>query len=233
MIELINVEKIYGKKDYATRALKDANLKISDGEFLAVMGPSGSGKSTLLNIIGCMDSLTSGQYLVDGMDVGNMKNIKRQEFARDNISFVFQDFALMNDYTAYENVELPLRIKGVRAKVRKKTVMECLEKVGMTEYYKKYPNKLSGGQQQRVAIARALASGNKYILADEPTGALDSENGMEVIKVLQNIVKEGRTVIMVTHNEELAMYADRIVYIEDGVVTPYVKEQKQPEINAE
>ena len=226
MIELIDVEKIYGKKDYATRALKGVNLKIAEGEFLAIMGSSGSGKSTLLNIIGCMDSLTSGQYLVDGTDVGGMKNVKRQMFARDNISFVFQDFALMNDYTAYENVELPLRIKGIRAKERKKTVMDCLEKVGMAEYYKKYPNKLSGGQQQRVAIARALASGNKYILADEPTGALDSENGTEVIKVLRNIVKEGRTVIMVTHNEELATSSDRIVYIEDGVVTPYVKVEK-------
>lgn len=226
MIELIDVEKIYGKKDYATRALKGANLNISEGEFLAIMGPSGSGKSTLLNIIGCMDSLTSGQYLVDGIDVAGMKNVKRQMFARDNISFVFQDFALMNDYTAYENVELPLRIKGVRAKERKKRVIECLEKVGMAEYAKKHPNKLSGGQQQRVAIARALASGNKYILADEPTGALDSENGTEVIKVLRNIVKEGRTVIMVTHNEELALSADRIVYIEDGIVTPYVKVEK-------
>ena len=218
MIELIDVEKIYGDKDYKTYALKGVSIKIENGEFVAVMGPSGSGKSTLLNIIGCMDSLTNGIYKVDETIVSNLKSAKRQEFAKNNISFVFQDFALMNDYTSYENVELPLRIKGVSGRERKKIVLESLDKVGMSEFYKKYPNKLSGGQQQRVAIARALASGNKYILADEPTGALDRENGMEIINVLKDIAKEGRTVIMVTHNEELAKFADRIIYIEDGLI---------------
>lgn len=218
MIELKDVEKIYGDKDCQTRALKGVSLNINDGEFVAIMGPSGSGKSSLLNILGCMDSLSKGTYTVDGIVVSELKNIKRQEFAKKNISFIFQDFALMNDYTAYENVELPLRIKGVSGEERKKVVLGALGKVGMAEYYKKYPNKLSGGQQQRVAIARALASGNKYILADEPTGALDSVNGMEVINVLKSITKEGRTIVMVTHNDELAQYADRIIYIEDGLI---------------
>lgn len=218
MIELKDVEKIYGDKECQTHALKGVSLSIEDGEFVAIMGPSGSGKSSLLNILGCMDSLSKGTYMVDGMVVSDLKSVKRQEFAKKNISFIFQDFALMNDYTAYENVELPLRIKGVSGKERKKVVLEALKKVGMAEYYKKYPNKLSGGQQQRVAIARALASGNKYILADEPTGALDSVNGMDVINVLKSIAKEGRTIVMVTHNDELAQYADRIIYIEDGLI---------------
>ncbi len=218
MIELKNVEKIYGDKDCPIHALKGVSLNIADGEFVAIMGPSGSGKSTLLNIIGCMDSLTKGIYKIDETIISDLKNAKRQDFAKNNISFVFQDFALMNDYTAYENVELPLRIKGIPSKMRKKTVFDALGKVGMAEYYKKYPNKLSGGQQQRVAIARALASGNKYILADEPTGALDSVNGMEVIKVLKMIANEGKTIIMVTHNDELAKHADRIIYIEDGLI---------------
>ncbi len=218
MIKLKDIVKIYGDKECQTYALKGVSIDIADGEFVAIMGPSGSGKSTLLNIIGCMDSLTEGELIVDEIVVSDLKNTKRQEFAKNNISFVFQDFALMNDYTAYENVELPLRIKGVSGRERKRIITESLNAVGMTEYYKKYPNKLSGGQQQRIAIARALASGNKYILADEPTGALDSTNGLEIINVLKEIAKEGRTVIMVTHNDELAKYADRVIYIEDGMV---------------
>ncbi|MBP3338956.1 MAG: ABC transporter ATP-binding protein [Lachnospiraceae bacterium] len=218
MIRIKDIVKIYGDKECQTYALKGISLDINDGEFVAIMGPSGSGKSTLLNIIGCMDVLTEGEFIVDETIVSSLTNSKRQEFAKNNISFVFQDFALMNDYTSYENVELPLRIKGVSGRERKKIVLESLDKVGMSEFYKKYPNKLSGGQQQRVAIARALASGNKYILADEPTGALDRENGMEIINVLKDIAKEGRTVIMVTHNEELAKFADRIIYIEDGLI---------------
>lgn len=216
MIELVDVKKVYGNKDNQTKALKGVSMKIMDGEFLAIMGPSGSGKSSLLNILGCMDSLSEGRYIVDKVTINELKDNKRQKFARDNISFVFQDFALMNDYTAYENVELPLRIKGVRGKERKKRILESLKQVGLENYYKKYPNTLSGGQRQRIAIARALASGNKYILADEPTGALDSKNGQDIVNILKNIAKQGRTVVMVTHNEELAKYADRVVYIVDG-----------------
>ncbi|MDY5576534.1 MAG: ABC transporter ATP-binding protein [Lachnospiraceae bacterium] len=216
MIELRDVKKIYGDKQNQTEALKGVSLQIEDGQMVAIMGPSGSGKSTLLNILGCMDSLTSGEYVMNGVVVSKLKDGKRQIFARDHISFVFQDFALMKDYTVYENAELPLKIKNVPKKERKRRVMEALEQVGIADLYKKFPTKISGGQQQRCAIARALASDNRYILADEPTGALDSQTGRDIVSLLKSMTKQGRTVILVTHNREIAEYADKVIELADG-----------------
>jgi putative ABC transport system ATP-binding protein len=221
MIKLSNVEKTYGNAknpDSQTHALKGITLTIEDGEMVAVMGPSGSGKSTLLNILGCMDSLTAGQYLVDDVEVSALKPAKRRTFAKENISFVFQDFALMKDYTIFENVELPLKIKNVPRKERKKIVLECLEEVGISDIRKKFPLKTSGGQQQRCAIARALASGNNLILADEPTGALDRENGQNIMNILRKVNQKGKTVVVITHDPEVAKHCDRIIRIVDGQI---------------
>lgn len=165
-----------------------------------------------------MDSLTAGQYLVDDVEVSALKPAKRRTFAKENISFVFQDFALMKDYTIFENVELPLKIKNVPRKERKKIVLECLEEVGISDIRKKFPLKTSGGQQQRCAIARALASGNNLILADEPTGALDRENGQNIMNILRKVNQKGKTVVVITHDPEVAKHCDRIIRIVDGQI---------------
>lgn len=218
MIKLENVTKIYGGKDNQTVALDGVNISIEDGEMLAIMGPSGSGKSTLLNIIGAMDTLTSGDYYFDDIKVNTLSDKKIHQFRKNNISFVFQNFALMGNYTVFENVELPLISKGVSAKNRRQIVNEQLKLMGIDELAKKYPAKISGGQQQRCAIARALASGNKLILADEPTGALDHKTGEDIMDTFVRLNEMGKTIIIITHDINVARKCKRIITIKDGKI---------------
>lgn len=218
MIKLENITKIYANSD-GQKALDSISLEIQDGEFVAIMGESGSGKTTLLNIIGMMDKASEGKYILDDADITEQNNLQMEKSRRENISFVFQQFALIKRYTIYENVELPLIAKGISKRKRKAIVMETLDSLGIKDIYKKYAMNTSGGQQQRAAIARAIVSDSKYILADEPTGALDSNNGEDVMELLEGLHKKGKTVIMVTHNDKLAKRAERIVNIKDGMIT--------------
>lgn len=220
LIELKNVSKEYkmDSGETGTIALNEVSLMIHKGEFIAIMGTSGSGKSTLLNIIGGMDDMTTGKYYFNGESIHNKNNRGIHLFRKKHISFVFQSFALMEHYTVFENVELPLRAKNVSKKQRKKIVMEQLQKLGIEELAEKMPRQLSGGQQQRCAIARALASGNDVILADEPTGALDSHNSREIMEILKELNKEGKTIIIVTHDENIAKETQRVIKIEDGKI---------------
>lgn len=214
MIRLINIKKTYNKNNMP--ALQEVTLTIKKGEVVAIMGTSGSGKTTLLNIIGCMDTMDEGEYFYDEEEIHSLRGRKLDEFRKKNIGFVFQQFALLKDYTVLENVELPLRAMKMNKKKRKEIVMEWLKKVGMEQYADKLPPKLSGGQQQRCAIARALVSGAPVILADEPTGALDSKTGQEIIDLLLKLKSMGKTVILVTHDEKIANQTERIIRLEDG-----------------
>ena len=218
MIELKGISKIYQQNTSPSVALEEVSLTIGQGELVAVMGPSGSGKSTLLNIIGCMDTPTSGTYLLDGVDVTASSRNRQQKLRKEKISFVFQHFALMDMYTAYENVEVPLTARNVKRGKRKKIIEQCLEEMGIGDLKKRYPNQMSGGQKQRTAIARALAAGTPIVLCDEPTGALDQKTGQEVINVLKQINQNGVTVIIVTHDPRIAAQTDRILYILDGKI---------------
>jgi putative ABC transport system ATP-binding protein len=216
MIELKDVCKTYKYGKEETKALDNINLTIKDGEFVAVIGNSGSGKSTLLNVIGCMDLMDSGSYILNGQEISGIKIYKLHKARKESISFVFQNFALLNHYTVFENVEVPLLAKKVRKSERKRIVKEKLELMGIYDLKSKLPTKISGGQQQRCAIARALASDNNIILADEPTGALDSKTGEEIMNVLKQLNGMGKTVIIVTHNMDIAKQTDRILEMEDG-----------------
>ena len=216
MITLKNITKTYGKGDNATHALQDVSLHIQEGEMIAIMGASGSGKTTLLNMLGCMDRFDSGEYYYGDVEVHRLAKEKFHAFRKQHVGFVFQQFALMNQYTVYENVELPLCIKNVPKKERKKRVLEALEQMGIGSLAKKMPTKISGGQQQRCAIARALASGNELILADEPTGSLDVENGNEIMNILEQLNEQGRTIVVITHDPKIAERTGRILYMEDG-----------------
>lgn len=204
MIKLENVSKVYKTGDLEVMALSDVNLTIEDGQMLAIMGPSGSGKSTMLNILGLMDNVTSGDYYIDDVKINELKGNKKHDFRKNHISFVFQNFALMNRYNVFENIELPLLAGKVKKSERKKIVEHNMELVGIKELAKKYPHQLSGGQQQRCAIARALASGNDIILADEPTGALDQKTGQDIIDIFKKVNELGKTVIIVTHDSNVA-----------------------------
>lgn len=225
MIELKDVCKTYKYGKEETKALDNINLTIKDGEFVAVIGNSGSGKSTLLNVIGCMDLMDSGSYILNGQEIGGIKINKLHKARKESISFVFQNFALLNHYTVFENVEVPLLAKKVRKSERKRIVKEKLELMGIYDLKSKLPTKISGGQQQRCAIARALASDNNIILADEPTGALDSKTGEEIINVLKQLNGMGKTVIIVTHNMDIAKQTDRILEMEDGRIRDIDLEQ--------
>lgn len=218
MITLSQVTKTYYNGDCPTPALKGVDLTVGDGEYIAVMGTSGSGKSTLLNIIGGMDTLTEGEYFYNDIAVHKLKGNELHLFRKNNVSFVFQQFALMNQYSVFENVEVPLLAKGFPKKERKKIVMEKLELLGIADLVKKKPIHISGGQQQRCALARALASDNDMILADEPTGALDKNTGMEIMKILKKVNERGKTVIVITHDSNIASMADRIIHLEDGYI---------------
>lgn len=218
MIKLVDVSKDYFTGGVTTSALKKINLTVEKGEYMAVMGPSGSGKSTLLNILGCMDSLTGGQYFFDETEVSALSVNRFNKFRKENISFVFQNFALMNHYTVFENAELPLIAKGVGKKQRKEKVLAALETVGIADLEKKLPMNISGGQQQRCAIARAIAADTGLVLADEPTGALDRATGMGIMDVFDEVNKSGKTVIIVTHDIEVAKRTNRIINIVDGQI---------------
>lgn len=225
MIELKDVCKTYKYGKEETKALDNINLTIKDGEFVAVIGNSGSGKSTLLNIIGCMDLMDSGSYILNGQEISGIKINKLHKVRKESISFVFQNFALLNHYTVFENVEVPLLAKKVKKSERKRIVKEKLELMGIYDLKSKLPTKISGGQQQRCAIARALASDNNIILADEPTGALDSKTGEEIMNVLKKLNDIGKTVIIVTHNMDIAKQTDRILEMEDGRIRDIDLEQ--------
>lgn len=216
MITLNNVKKTYSLGENKTIAVNGISTTIEQGEFVSIMGASGSGKSTLLNVIGCMDTLSEGEYFYNEVAVHNLKGSKLHKFRKNHVSFVFQNFALMNHYTVYENVEFPLLVKNVPRKERKKKVTEYLEMLGISDLARKLPIHISGGQQQRCAIGRALTSGNDLILADEPTGALDKKNGKEIMDLFEQINKEGKTVIIVTHDDTVAARTNRIIRIEDG-----------------
>ena len=213
MIQLANVAKGFGKNNFS--ALKDINLTIEKGEMIAIMGPSGSGKSTLLNIIGLIDSPSAGKYFLDGMDTSTLKS-NYHKYRNMEVGFVFQNFSLLDDYTVVENVMLPLVYRRISHKKRMKISKEMLKMVGLERHINKYPYELSGGEQQRTAIARALAQDTKIILADEPTGALDQENGKKIMSILKEINKQGRTVLVVTHDQKVATYCQRTIRLLDG-----------------
>lgn len=219
MVKLENIEKVYRADGVETVALRDVSLEVNEGEFVAIMGPSGCGKTTLLNIIGMLDVPTSGRYLFDGESVGDMKESERAKVRKGQIGFVFQSFNLIDELTVEENVELPLTYLGIPKKQRKEMVEEVLRRMAISHRAHHFPQQLSGGQQQRVAVARAVVMKPKMILADEPTGNLDSKNGMEVMQLLTQLNEQGTTVIMVTHSERDAGYAQRIVNLFDGQIS--------------
>jgi putative ABC transport system ATP-binding protein len=224
MIKTNDLTKIFRTEEVETTALNKVTLHVKEGEYVAVMGPSGCGKSTLLNILGLLDNPSSGSYIFNGTEVANLKERDRTIFRKGNIGFVFQSFNLIDELNVYENVELPLIYLKMKAGERKKRVEDVLERMKIGHRAKHFPQQLSGGQQQRVAIARAVVANPKLILADEPTGNLDSKNGIEVINLLTELNKEGTTIIMVTHSDRDASYAHRIVNLFDGqVVTEKAK----------
>ena len=218
MIQLNDIKKIFRTEEVETFALNGVGLEVKEGEFVAIMGPSGCGKSTLLNILGLLDNPTEGTYRLNGRDVSTLKEDERTELRKGCIGFVFQSFNLIDELNVYENVELPLLYMGIASKERKQRVMDVLRRVNMSHRSKHFPNQLSGGQQQRAAIARAVISRPKLILADEPTGNLDSKNGLEVMNLLAKLHEEGTTIVMVTHSRHDAGFADRIVNLFDGQV---------------
>ena len=218
MIKLDNITKIYSTEEVQTTSLNGVSLEIKEGEFVAIMGPSGCGKSTLLNIMGLIDTPTEGIYHLNGKDVSTLSENERTDIRKGVIGFVFQSFNLIDELNVNENVELPLLYMGVPAKERKERVLEVLRRMNMSQRGKHYPSQLSGGQQQRVAIARAVISNPKIILADEPTGNLDSKNGLEVMEMLSQLNAEGTTIIMVTHSQHDATYANRIINLYDGQI---------------
>ncbi len=218
MIKMEGITKIYKNYDVEIPALKNITLNIEDGEYISIVGSSGSGKSTFLNILGGMDTATSGKYFYNDKPIHELKGKQLHRFRRNNVSFVFQYFALMNQYSVYENVEIPLLAKGIGKAERKKIILEQLESLNILDIKDKLPVHISGGQQQRCAIARALVSGNQLILADEPTGALDKETGLEVMRLLKEVNKKGKTMMIVTHDTDIANMADRIIRIEDGML---------------
>jgi len=218
MIKTNDLTKIFRTEEVETTALNKVTLNVKEGEYVAVMGPSGCGKSTLLNILGLLDNPSSGSYIFNGTEVADLKERDRTIFRKGNIGFVFQSFNLIDELNVYENVELPLIYLKMKPSDRKKQVEDVLERMKIGHRAKHFPQQLSGGQQQRVAIARAVVANPKLILADEPTGNLDSKNGIEVINLLTELNKEGTTIIMVTHSDRDAGYAHRIINLFDGQV---------------
>ena len=225
LIDIRDVYKIYGEGTEAeVRALDGVSLTIDRGEFVAVVGQSGSGKSTLMNILGCLDVPTRGTYLIDGQDVDDLDDAQLSHIRNREVGFIFQSYNLIQGLTAYENVELPLIYQNVSVFKRRDMVMEAMERVDIASRWKHHPSEMSGGQQQRVAIARAISTRPPIIMADEPTGALDSHTGQEVLHFLQELNKEGSTVILITHDNSIAATARRIIRISDGRI---VEDQEQ------
>jgi putative ABC transport system ATP-binding protein len=218
MIRTEKLTKTFRTEEVETLALRDVDIHVENGEFVAIMGPSGCGKSTLLNILGLLDNPTSGKYFFDNEEVGHLKESQRTQLRKGNIGFVFQSFNLIDELNVFENVELPLTYLKIPASRRKQMVKDVLKRMHIGHREKHFPQQLSGGQQQRVAIARAVVANPKLILADEPTGNLDSKNGIEVMNLLTELNKEGTTIIMVTHSQHDAGFAHRIVNLFDGMV---------------
>ncbi len=216
LIEIKDIYKIYNPGENEVRALDGVSLSVAKGEFLAIIGQSGSGKSTLMNMLGLLDVPTSGEYLLDGVDVFSMDDDRLSEIRNKEIGFIFQGFNLIPSLTARANVELPLVYRGMKAAERKELSSAALERVGLANRMEHLPNQMSGGQQQRVAIARAVAARPPIILADEPTGNLDSHSGKDVMRILHELNEEGRTIILITHDNEIAAEAKRVIRIQDG-----------------
>ncbi|MCH5311806.1 MAG: ABC transporter ATP-binding protein [Prevotella sp.] len=218
MIKIENLQKVFRTEEVETVALGGVSFEVKKGEFVAIMGPSGCGKSTLLNILGLLDNPTSGQYLLDGQEVGSLKESQRTKVRKGQIGFVFQSFNLIDELNVEQNVELPLKYLGIPKKERQERVEEILRRMAISHRARHYPQQLSGGQQQRVAIARAVVCNPKLILADEPTGNLDSKNGQEVMGLLSQLHAEGTTIVMVTHSQRDAGSATRVINMLDGMI---------------
>ncbi len=218
MIKSENLTKVFSTEDVETYALNGVNISVKKSEFVAIMGPSGCGKSTLLNILGLLDNLSEGAYIFCDTDVSKLKEENRTQFRKGNIGFIFQSFNLIDELSVYDNVELPLLFLKIKASERRKKVTEVLKRMKMSHRTKHYPQQLSGGQQQRVAIARAVVTNPKLILADEPTGNLDSKTGVEVMNLLTELNQDGTTIVMVTHSNRDAGYAHRTINMLDGQV---------------
>ena len=229
MIEVKDLTKVFKTEEVETWALDQVSLSVENGEFVAVMGPSGCGKSTLLHILGLLDTASSGTYLLDGQDVSGYSERQRNALRKGTLGFVFQSFNLIDELTVRENIALPLLYMGVPAEERRKRVEEAMARMDITHRAKHYPRQISGGQQQRTAIARAIVTRPKLILADEPTGNLDSKNGKEVMGLLGELHREGTTIVMVTHSKHDAGYADRIIHLFDGHVLGEEETNKQPD----
>ncbi len=225
MIRTENLTRIFRTEEIETIALNGVNINVKDGEFIAIMGPSGCGKSTLLNILGLLDTPTEGKYWLGDEEVGHLKERERTAYRKGRIGFVFQNFNLIDELTVEENIDLQLKYLGIGKAERKERVLDILRKVKLSHRAKHYPHQLSGGQQQRVAIARAVVGKPSIILADEPTGNLDSKNGMEVMQLLSELNDEGTTIVMVTHSKHDATYASRIINLFDGQVVDAMNDQ--------
>ena len=225
MIKVSNLSKVFRTEEIETTALNGVSFEIKDGEFVAIMGPSGCGKSTLLNILGLLDNPTEGSYQFGDTEVANLKEKDRTKFRKGNIGFVFQSFNLIDELNVYENIELPLRYLDIPSSERKARVTEMMKRMNISHRAKHFPQQLSGGQQQRVAIARACVANPKLILADEPTGNLDSKNGKEVMELLQELNNEGATIVMVTHSQKDAAMAQRTIDLFDGKIVSDVKNE--------
>ena len=224
MIKTENLSMVFTTEEVQTKALNEVNIEVKQGEFVAIMGPSGCGKSTLLNILGTLDSPTSGKYFFNGKEIDKMGESQLTAFRKGNIGFVFQSFNLIDELNVFENVELPLTYLKVKAGERKQMVNDILKRMNISHRAGHFPQRLSGGQQQRVAIARAVVSNPKIILADEPTGNLDSKNGAEVMQLLTELNREGTTIVMVTHSKHDASFAHRIINLFDGSIVSSVNE---------
>ena len=218
MIKIENLRKVFRTEEVETVALNDVSMEVNEGEFIAIMGPSGCGKSTLLNILGLLDNPTAGTYHLAGREVGHLTEKERTQARKGNIGFVFQSFNLIEEMNVFENVELPLVYMKINRQERRKRVEEALRRMNISHRAKHFPNQLSGGQQQRVAIARAVVANPKLILADEPTGNLDSKNGHDVMDLLSELNREGTTIVMVTHSRHDASFAHRIINLFDGQI---------------
>ena len=225
MIKTIDLQKIFKTEEVETWALNNVSIEVKQGEFVAIMGPSGCGKSTLLNILGLLDNPTGGEYYLNGMEVSKYTESQRTNLRKGVIGFVFQSFNLIDELNVYENVELPLTYLGLKSSERRRMVEDILKRMNISHRAKHFPQQLSGGQQQRVAIARAVVTNPKLILADEPTGNLDSKNGAEVMNLLTELNKEGTTIIMVTHSQHDASFAHRTIHLFDGSVVASVAAQ--------
>lgn len=218
MIDLKDITKTYDMGSVRVEVLRGITMHVEQGEFIAIIGPSGSGKSTLMNMIGCLDTPTTGEYYLDGKEISTYNEKQLSKIRNQKIGFIFQKFNLLPRLTALENVELPLIYRGMNHKERKQKSIDALEKVGLSDRMNHNPTELSGGQQQRVAIARALAGDPPVLLADEPTGNLDSISGSDVLNLIKNLSSEGKTIVLITHDNEIAMEAQRIITIKDGLL---------------